>query len=213
MRRWQRRAIAVVFVVGAMAVGYLITDNVSLTQADPRPYVESGDVGDTVSMPYADVEVTDVRPAQYLGSDISSELAVMASGVWVVVSATATATREPVRLRSGWLEGADGLRYRASSRSRCATAVPTSTGVPLHSVWCFDVPTDALSGLHFRLARGDLRDPGDEEIDGDSIVDVDLDISPTDAREWAGTTDAYRAATYAYDPIELVEITLNEVDS
>ena len=200
-------------VVGAMAAGQVITTLVDVNRAQLPPFVETGSVGDVVELSYADVQVDDVRPAQYLGTDVSTDLASLAGGVYVVVSATVTADSEPTTMSSGWLETPDGVRYRASAKSGCATILRTQTGVPIHSLWCFDVPPDQLAGLSFHLARGTLRDPGDEEINGDAVAEVDLGVTRAEEGTWATTTKAYRVEPYSYTPIELTEITLNEVTS
>jgi hypothetical protein len=204
------RATSAVAVIAALAVGHAVTSRLDVSQVDYPPFVRAADLGQVAHLSYADVEVTDVRPALYLAPALSDELAVKAAGVWILVSMTGTATAEPTRLLDPRLEDDQGRVYRSSTRSDCASGAALHTGVLVHAVFCFDVPTDVLTGLHFHIARGSF---DNARLDGDDLADVDLEISRSEAASWAGTTKAYRAETEELEPIELQEITLTEVDS
>jgi hypothetical protein len=201
-----RRTTGAAAILAAVAVGQVVTSRVPVLGSDDPPFVETGDVGQAVHLSYADVEVTDVRPAHYLAPPISTELVRMAGGVWVLVSVTATATEEPVVLHTAWLVDDEGRSYRSSTRSECAPTVELPTGLPTYALFCFDVPPDRLAGLHFRLARGEL----DTETDADDLADVDLAVSGGDAKSWATTSASYAAESYSLEPLELHTITITE---
>jgi hypothetical protein len=202
-----RRTTSAVAVVAALAAGHAVTSRVDVTQVDYPPFVRSAALGGVAHLSYADVEVTDVRPAQYLAPPFSDALVVEAAGVWVLVSMTGTATREPTLLLDARLEDARGRFYRSSTRSDCALLTHLHTGVPVHSVFCFDVPPGVLAGLHFVIARGSF---DNDRLDGDDLADVDLGITRSEASGWARTTTAYGAETEDLEPIELQEISMNE---
>jgi hypothetical protein len=202
------RAAGTVAIVAALAVGHAVTSRFDVTSADYPPFVRTADLGRAAHLSYADVEVTDVRPAQYLAPGSSDDLAVRAAGVWVLVSVTGTATREPTVLLDGRLEDEDGRVYRTSTRSGCAANTGLHTGVPTYSLFCFDVPTHALAGLHFVIARGSF---DNARLDGDDLADVDLGVTEAEAGSWARTTTAYHAEIEELEPIALKEITLDEV--
>jgi len=204
------RAASTLAIVAALAVGHAVTNRLNVTGLESPAFVRSADLAQVAHLSYADVEVTDVRPAQYLAPPVSDDLAVKAGGVWLLVSLTATATREPTLLVDGRLVDEEGRVYRSSTRSGCAFVTHTYTGLPNHSVFCFDVPTDVLAGLHFVIARGDL---DNARLAGDDLAEVDLGISRSEAASWARTTKAYNAESEDLAPIELQEITLNQVGS
>lgn len=201
----------VLTLTAAVAVAQPITSRLPVgVPTLSRPFVSTGQLGEEVHISYADVTVTDVRPARYLGPPVSTELARMAGGVWVVVTTELSATTQPEQIYSAWLEDPDGRAYVNSKRSSCATTLRLPTGITTYAVYCFDVPADRLAGLHFRLARGDFRT--DQTIN-DALADVDLDISEGDAETWSDTTKAYRSVDYSLEPVELQEITLTETGS
>ena len=205
------RALSTLAVVATVAVAQLFTDQVPVVDlGGGGPFVESGEVGSEVHLSYADVEVTDVGPAQYLAPPISTDLARVAGGVWMVVSVHLSATTQPVRIQNAWLVDPHGREYMASTRSSCALNPRVATGVVTYAVFCFDVPTDRLEGLRFRIARGD-HTVG--RTDDDDLADVDLAVSARDAQTWADTTKAYLAVDYSLEPLELQEITLTETGS
>ena len=208
-RVWTRRASGALAILAAVAIGQVVTSRVPIVGADNPPFVERGEIGDAVHLSYADVEVTDARPAHYLAPPVQDDLVRMAGGVWVLVSVTATAVEEPVRLDTAWLVDDEGRSYRTSTRSECAITSTLPTGLPSYLLYCFDVPTDRLEGLRFRLARGDL---GTGRVDGDDLAEVDLALTGGDAETWATTTAAYAAKTSSLQPFDLDEVTITETD-
>jgi len=205
------RVVGTLAVVAAVSLAHLLTGRLPVVDlGGGRPFVESGEVGDEVHLSYADVEVTDVRPAQYLGPPVSTELARLAGGVWVVVSVRLSATTKPVSIQNAWLVDPEGREYLTSSRSWCATNLPVATGVATYAVFCFDVPVTRLEGLHFRVARGDVTT---DQTSNDDLADFDLAVTSKDVKTWPDTTAAYRSETYSLEPLELEEITLTETGS
>ena len=102
------------------------------------------------------MEVTDVTPAKYVVPQVSTELARMAGGVFLLVSVKATATREPIVFHGAYLVDQSGRQYHASAKAECALGLESGTGVPAYAVYCFDVPTDRLAGLRLQMGRGSL---------------------------------------------------------
>lgn len=204
---------AAALVVAAVAVGHVITTSLPLSGGVLDPFVRTGAVDEPVALSYADVRLTEVRPAQYLGSGDPDDLAVRAGGVWVVAEVRVSATREPTVLRSAWLESADGRRYRASVRSGCTITLEAQTGVPAYAQYCFDVPAGALEGLRFSLARAVIGDPGDEAVNGDDLARIDLGVDAGRAAEWRSTTAAYVARPWSWEPLGFDELTLTQAPS
>jgi len=205
------RVFGALAVVATVAAAQLVTARVPVVDlGGGGPFVRSGELGEPVHLSYADVEVTDVRPAQYLGPPDSTALARLAGGVWVVVSVRLSATTKPVSIPNAWLVDPEGREYLTSTRSSCATNLRVSTGVPTYAVFCFDVPPDRLEGMHFRIARGAFET---DQTNNDDLADVDLGVSAKDAETWPATTKAYRSVDYALEPLELTEITLTETGS
>jgi len=194
----------------ALYVGHVVTSELDINEVRTDPFVRTGTVGHAVHLVYADVEVTDVEPARYVAPVDDSELARMAGGVFVMVVATVTPTRASETMRAVYLVDEEGRQYVPSQKAACASTVTSSAAVPAYGLFCFDVPTGALAGLRFRIARGS------EVYDstrGDDMAEVDLGISPVDAKTWAKTEAAYRQDLYSDEPIELQPVTLTEVES
>jgi hypothetical protein len=173
-----------------------------------EPVAEPGGVGEVTHLTYGDVEVTDVRPAEYVASQFGDELASKAGGVYVLVTVTVTATREPTSFLAAYLEDSEGRQYRTSAKAGYAINVRSGTGVPAYAVFCFDVPPDALAGMRFQLSRGNLTF---STLAGDHLADVDLGIDGDDEASWHRTDAVYLAETTSREPIELEAVTLDEV--
>jgi hypothetical protein len=203
------RAAGAVAIVAALAVGHAVTTRFDVTSIDYPPFVRTAEIGRAAHLSYADVKVTDVRPAQYIAPGSFDDLAAKAAGVWLLVSVTGTATDEPTTLLNARLVDEDGRVYRSSTRSGCAASTGLHTGVPTYSVFCFDVPAHVLAGLHFVIARGSF---DNARLDGDDLAEVDLAITRTEAESWTRTTAAYRAENEELEPIVLEELTLDEVE-
>jgi hypothetical protein len=197
-------------ILAALAVGNLINTHLDVNGEQLHPVREAGRVGEVTHLTYGDVEVTDVRPAAYVASQFSDELASKAGGVYVLVSVEVTATREPALFLAAYLEDSEGRRYRSSDKAECATNVESGTGVPAYALFCFDVAPSALAGLRFELSRGNLIY---STLDGDDLADVDLEITSHDEASWPHTDDVYLAETTDKEPIELKTVTLDEVAS
>lgn len=202
-----QRVTAVVVTAAALAVGQFLTREVSI-ESESRPFYRYGE--QQVALSYADVAVGEATGARYLGGTGGDDLVKRASGVWVVVPVTITATREPVRVQQAWLVDADERTYYSSNRAPCPTFVLAATGVPTHTLYCFDVPADRVAGLHLRLARGDVTLG---RTDGDDVADLDLGLTTAQERAWAGTEVALGIPD-APDlaPVEPQEITLQQTE-
>lgn len=202
----RRRVASTLAIVLSLAAGHQITSRLELG-LDSEPFFTAGSAGKPVHLVYGDVEVTDVRPAKYVAPEISTELVKRAAGVFVMVSVKVTATREPTSFNAAYLVDEQGRHLRASNRSGCASSVKSPTGIPGYAVYCFDVPTDLLAGLHLQLGRGSLIY---STLQSDAVADIDLGISSADEKAWAKTEDAVGAATSSDQPIELQTVSLTQ---
>ena len=205
-----RRGLAVVGVVAAVAVGHLITTHLDVNNGNVGPFVRTAEVGEVGHLSYADVQVTEVRPAKYVAGLTSTDYAKQAGGVFVLVAVTVTATRESTIFLSQHLVDEDDRRYETSDRASCGINVKTKTGVPAYALFCFDVPISRLAGMRFQLGRGS---PILSDTRGDDLAEVDLGISETDAQAWATTDDAYAPASTSDEPIELETVELTQESS
>ena len=203
----RRTTTTIVSVIAALAVGYGITSRLDISDDELEPFLAAAAVDEVAHLPYGDVEVTDVRPARYVAPQVSTELARMAAGVFVLVSVKVTASREPTAFRAAYLVDAHGREYQASAKADCALSVESPTGIPAYALFCFDVPPEVLSGLRLRLARGSLIY---FTVNGDAMADVDLGISAADEETWRKTEDAILAETTSDEPFELQKVTLGE---
>jgi hypothetical protein len=204
-----RRTASTLSILVALAVGHLITSRLDVGTREAAPFFTSGSVGKAVHLSYADIEVTDVQPAKYLSPQISTELARLAAGVFVMVAVTLTATREPTIFAAAYLVDDEGRQLRSSNRSECAFSAKGQTGLPEYAVFCFDVPPDRLAGLHLQIGRGSLTF---STLQSDAVADIDLGVDSTDEKAWADTEDAYGSQSTSDEPIELQKVTLTQQD-
>jgi len=204
------RLTATVAILAALAVGNVINTRLDVNTEQLHPVAEEGRIGKVTHLTYGDVEVTDVRPAEYVAPRFGDDLSPKAGGVFVLVSVKVTATREPTLFLSAYLEDSRGRRYRAASKANCAINVDGGTGIPVYALFCFDVAPQALAGLRFELSRGNLIY---STLNGDHLADVDLGISDADEASWRDTDAVYLAETTSLEPFELQEVTLDQVPS
>jgi hypothetical protein len=204
------RLTGAVVLVASLWVGHVVTSELDINEVNTDPFLRSGTVGKPVHLAYADVEVTDVQPAQYIAPTDKTQLARIAGGVFVVVLTEVTPTRASEEMLDVHLEDADGRVYLRSAKADCANITGSKAAVPNYAMFCFDVPKKALAGLRLRMARGSTIY---DTTRGDDMADIDLGISVADAETWAGTTTAYGQEKTSDRPIELQEITLTQVDS
>ncbi len=165
-------------VVAAMALGRVVTD---VAEAEPPrdPFVRSAEVGETAGMEYADVRVTAVRSAATL--DDGSTVIVPVER-FLLVDVEVTSTAELTTFLGHYLVDADGRRFVTEARTGCAENLTPAVGVAWRATFCFDVPRDAVEGMHFVLSRGDYGTNGDDQR-RDEVADVDLAIDRAAADE------------------------------
>jgi hypothetical protein len=191
----------------AVGVGHLVTTHLDINSGDIGPFVESAGLGEVVHLSYADVQVTDVRPAKYVAGATSTDYARLAAGIFVLVTVKVTATRESTLFLTRNLLDEDDRLYETSNRADCGINVETKTGVPAYALFCFDVPPSKLEGMRFQIARGD---PSYDDTMSDDLADVDLDISAGDAKAWTATEDVYDPQSTSDLPIELETVDLTQ---
>jgi hypothetical protein len=173
-----RTAGTVAGVIAAMAVGRVVTDHLPADGQAQEPFVRSGAVGDRISTEYADVTVYDVRVADFLvGID-----PIAARGAYVVVDVKAHARHRSSSLRTIELHAPDGTIFGLNERgTACSGTVWLNTGATTYARLCFDVPTDALPGLHLHLNREGALYKG--EVARDEVIDIDLGIDEQKAKQ------------------------------
>lgn len=165
-------------VIAAMAVGRLVTDHLPAGGQAQDPFVRTGAVGDRVSTEYADVTVYDVAAADFLvGIDT-----IAARGTYLVIDVKAHARHRSSSLRTIELRAPDGTIFGLNERgTACSGTVWLHTGATTYARLCFDVPTDALAGLHLHLNREGALYKG--EVARDEVIDIDLGIGEREAEE------------------------------
>jgi hypothetical protein len=206
-----RRAMSALAVIAALVVGQQVTSRLDLDEhGTDDPFLEPAALNQVAHLTYGDVQVTDVRPARHVVPQVSTELARIASGVFVLVSVKVTALREPTHFLAAYLVDDEGREFRPSAKAQCATNVKSYTGVPAYALFCFDVPANALAGLHLHIGRGSLVY---STLQGDGVADVDLGISEADETSWPRTEDAFLAEMTSREPLELRSVTLQEEES
>jgi hypothetical protein len=205
-----RRVAAVLGLAAAVAIGHLVTTHLDINRGDVGPFVRSAQLGEVAHLSYADVQVTDVRPARYVAGSSSTDYARLAAGVFVLVTVKVTATRESTRFRARYLVDEEDRLYEISHRADCGGTVETKTGVPAYALFCFDVPPSKLAGMRFQIARGD---PTFSDTESDGLAEVELDISAEDAEAWDATEDTYDPVSTSDEPIELVTVDLTQEGS
>ena len=206
-----RRPTAALAIIAALALGQQITSHLDLEGGGlDDPFLETAALGQVAHLSYGDVEVTDVRPARHVVPQVSTELARIASGVYVLVSVKVTALREPTSFLAAYLLDSEGRQFQPSAKAECAINVKSFTGVPAYALFCFDMPTEALAGLHLQIGRGSQTY---STLQGDGVADIDLGISEADERSWPATEDAFLAEMTSREPIELQSVTLQDVGS
>lgn len=204
-----RRATQVLAVLVAMALGHLITSQLDVGEAPAgaAPFHRSGSGDDVVRLAYADVRVDDLRSSQYLAPTISTDYIKGAGGVWIIVDLRLTASRAPVQWNGINLVDRGGRIYVPSLKSGCPPSVHTETGVPTYVMVCFDMPEDALEGLHVEVARGDL------DVDGqrrDDVAVIDLDIDAERAKKLLAGDKVWQVHFEDTQPIEHDTVAVRE---
>lgn len=199
MRKWV--ALAAV-VIAAMAIGRVITDTVPVNQIDTQPFLRTGEVGRSVALRYADVEVTGVRAGPHLyGAE-----PVAAAGQFLLVDLRIVARKASTRLLGFGLIDRAGRRYLPMDRgATCPTNTTAPAGVPWYAVFCFDVPKKALKGMVFEMAKGAY------DVDGtsqsrDDVARINLGIGTARARQLAASRMAWKGQFPGLDPLDTAPV-------
>ncbi|WP_017590183.1 hypothetical protein [Nocardiopsis ganjiahuensis] len=139
------------------------------------PITSSGEHGEVVATDEFTVEVTDVRLADTVTDTAHLEPeTVEANGVWVLVGASVTATRSPIRATRVELEMADGTTYSESTWFQSAISGSTefATALPTHGTFVFEVPEDRLDSPSLLLTHTDR---GGARLAAQASVDLGID--------------------------------------
>lgn len=156
--------------------------------AKSQPFVHAGERGEKITARNFSVEVKTTSPktarAYLLQGRQPGEAAfkLASSGVWVSAVATVEALQEPGMIGAR-LRTRDGRLYPSAKADRPALPgtnladVILSPGLPRTGAYFFEVPPDALEGLHMELFwNRHAPQPWD------SVVDIDLGIDAARAQ-------------------------------
>lgn len=172
-----RTAGTVAGVIAAMAIGRVITDHVPADGHARDPFVRHVAVGERVHLAYGEARVYSVRAADFLvGID-----PIAARGTFLVIDVEARGRHRSSTFKGPEVRAADGTTYGLTTRgTQCAAVAELATGATTYTRFCFDLPVSALAGSHLLLDREGSWIKG--EAARTEIVDVDLGISPAEAR-------------------------------
>ncbi|HEX4814149.1 MAG TPA: hypothetical protein VFV66_15505 [Nonomuraea sp.] len=111
-------------------------------------------------------------------------------GLWVVVTLTATATKEQVRLGKVELQARDGTLFGATDRFTGFDTATLEAGIPRSGMVAFELPAASAPGAVLRITEA--RYGSVHRLNGalGPAVEVDLGITAAHAAAAAATVDA-----------------------
>jgi hypothetical protein len=185
-------------VLVAMAVGRVITDTMPVNDLASQPFVRTSEVGRSVALRYADVEVTGVRAGPHLyGAE-----PIAAAGQFLLVDLRIVARAESTRLLGFALLDRAGRRYAPMGRgATCPTNTTAPAGVPWYAVFCFDVPKSRLAGMVLEVSKGDHGVDGTGQA-RDDLARISLGVDAARAKELAASRTAWRGQFPGLDPMD-----------
>jgi hypothetical protein len=135
-------------------------------EAAQRPYISTGQVGESVSARSFDARLVSVRGARLVGA---LGKGYETGGVWILVRVRITATTEDTTVAYAALLDDRDREFLASERFSQLFADGARTfqpGIPVEGEIAFEVPRDVATSLRLRLAspRIDTRMDGMAEI-------------------------------------------------
>ena len=187
-RLGHRLGVAVLLVV-ALAAGALLSRYTPDVDSAQRPFIRTGHIGQTVTLPDFTIRVRSVRGAAVLSQSGANH---DTGGVWILVTVRLAALHEPVSVGYMALRDAAGHTYRASGRvNQLLIGWRLQPGVPVAGEVAFEVPVAVAANLAVRFAR-----PTQEDfLRMDAVGEVPLSISDSQVRGWkADSTPASPAA-------------------
>ena len=189
-RRVARRAGAGVLIIAALAAGRAVTTAFDDDTGLDEPYLVSGSLGRPVGLRYADVTATGVDGS----TAVSPNLGMTTTGVWLVVPLKIVTKGEPGQVRYAAVQDTRGRVFLANgTRSQYSPGL-AQPGVPRYASVLVELPADAVAGAHLRVALDSL------DQRRDSMADIDLGLTPEQAREWASRKDRLQVPDPANTP-------------
>ena len=181
-RLGHRLGVAVLLVI-ALAAGALLSRYTPDVDSAQRPFVRTGHIGQTVTLPEFTVRVRSVRGTAVVSQSGANH---DTGGVWILVTVRLAALHEPVSVGYMALRDAQGRTYRASGRiNQVLIGWRLQPGVPV----AFEVPVAAAGNLAVQVAKP----PTDLRMD--AVAEVPLSISDSQVHTWkADSTPATPAA-------------------
>jgi hypothetical protein len=183
--RFGHRVRVAVLLVLALAAGALLTRYTPDADAEQRPFIRTGHIGQTVTLNDFSVRVVSVRGAATLSQSGAKH---DTSGVWILVTVRLMALHEPVGAGYMALRDGQGRTYRASERidQILVGGWSLEPGVPVTGEVAFEVPVAVAGNLALRVAKTSFSD-----LRMNALAEIPLSISDSQARAWkADTTPA-----------------------
>lgn len=151
------RAGAGILVLAALAVGGAIANwrpiNSGGTEQRERPFVQVGQVGETVSGRLFDATVLDVRGAAKVTSGGATH---DTGGVWIVIRLRLTVHTEATSIGYAALRDRRDREYRATTRfdqRLVDSSRQLQPGIPVEGDVAFELPRDAATEVVVQLAK------------------------------------------------------------
>jgi hypothetical protein len=189
--RWPRlraQAGAGLLVIAALAAGGAFTARVPDTDAQERPFVRAGRLGERVDARTFDATVVAVRGGTSVERTGRTRTT---GGVWVLARVRLVARQAPVSVDHAALRDGRGRMFLATTRlgqPLVSGGHPLQPGIVVEGEIVFEVPRDAATG---RLAIR-LGDASDARLD--AVAEVPLGIEPADVARWLAERAALRIA-------------------
>lgn len=190
-----RKGAVGVFVIAALAAGRAITDamptDVGKMMGGADPFVVDAKAGEPATTRWAEVTVTDVRPALATGG---RHARIETPAHLLLVDLKVKAAGEPRVLGGASLLAKDGRVFHADKRWLITNSIPT--GLTWYATPVFEVPADAMQGAVLELGLGD--DWWSQRRD--DVLHVDLGITAAKAKQFAANKDVVPKPSSGFTP-------------
>ncbi|HZN74736.1 MAG TPA: DUF4352 domain-containing protein [Micromonosporaceae bacterium] len=172
-----------VLLLGALAIGGVVTAVTPDTDVHARPFAHRGTVGEPVDGRTFEATVVGFRGAARFATD---EIAAPdkehdTDGIWLIVTLRVVAKDKTTTIGYGAVRDARGRTYLASTRidqPLVGSGRDLQPGIPVEGDVVFEVPRDAVTSLDLLLADPSL------DLRLDALVEVPLPIDATMVDQW-----------------------------
>lgn len=179
-----RRQVATAsLLVAALAFGRAVETWLPDDEFAARPFERSGVIGDPLELRWGTVDVDDVAGSTQVSTAGAGRVT---GGVYLVVTFTFTASREPQVVSYVAIRDPSGRTFRSGSeRNPYRHGGAAQPGVPRRLTAAIEVPADAVAGSVLVVAT----QPNEDNHRHDDIAVIDLGLTEDDAAAWASDTD------------------------